>query len=80
MVGIAKSHVARCRSITCGSEPGSNFGTTMWVPPNTVSAIPAGQPNCAFAGADHVALLLPVGGDFAAGVDQLEQVALAYPA
>ena len=31
------------------------------------------------AGADHVALLLPVGGDFATGVDQLEQVALAYP-
>ena len=32
------------------------------------------------AGADHVALLLPVGGDFATGVDQLEQVALACPA
>jgi len=32
------------------------------------------------AGADHVALLLPVGGDFATGVDQLEQVALAYRA
>jgi probable F420-dependent oxidoreductase len=31
------------------------------------------------AGADHVALLLPVGDDFATGVDQLEQVALAYP-
>ena len=31
------------------------------------------------AGADHVALLLPVGGDFATGVDRLEQVALAYP-
>jgi probable F420-dependent oxidoreductase len=31
------------------------------------------------AGADHVALLLPIGGDFATGVDQLEQVALAYP-
>ena len=30
------------------------------------------------AGADHVALLLPIGGDFATGVDQLEQVALAY--
>jgi len=32
------------------------------------------------AGADHVALLLPVGGDFATGVDQLEQAALACPA
>jgi probable F420-dependent oxidoreductase len=32
------------------------------------------------AGADHVTLLLPMGGDFATGVDQLEQVALAYPA
>jgi len=32
------------------------------------------------AGADHVALLLPVGGDFATGVDQLEQVAPAYRA
>jgi probable F420-dependent oxidoreductase len=29
------------------------------------------------AGADHIALLLPVGGDFATGVDKLEQVALA---
>jgi probable F420-dependent oxidoreductase len=32
------------------------------------------------AGADHIALLLPVGGDFATGVDQLEQVAPAYRA
>jgi probable F420-dependent oxidoreductase len=32
------------------------------------------------AGADHVALMLPVGGDFATGVDQLEQVELAYRA
>ena len=32
------------------------------------------------AGADHVALLLPPGGDFATGIDQLEQVSLAYPA
>jgi probable F420-dependent oxidoreductase len=32
------------------------------------------------AGADHVALLLPPGGDFAAGIDQLEQVGWAYPA
>jgi probable F420-dependent oxidoreductase len=32
------------------------------------------------AGADHVALLLPIGGDFATGVDQLGQVALACPA
>jgi len=32
------------------------------------------------AGADHVALLLPIGGDFATGVEQLGQVALAYPA
>ncbi len=31
------------------------------------------------AGADHVALLLPTGGDFATGVDQLERAALAYP-
>jgi probable F420-dependent oxidoreductase len=31
------------------------------------------------AGADHVALLLPIGGDFATGVDQLEEIALAYP-
>jgi probable F420-dependent oxidoreductase len=30
------------------------------------------------AGADHVTLLLPIGGDFATGVEQLEQVALAY--
>jgi probable F420-dependent oxidoreductase len=30
------------------------------------------------AGADHVTLLLPIGGDFATGVDQLEQVASAY--
>jgi probable F420-dependent oxidoreductase len=29
------------------------------------------------AGADHVALLLPIGGDFATGVEQLEQVGLA---
>lgn len=27
------------------------------------------------AGADHVTLLLPIGGDFAAGVEQLEQIA-----
>ena len=32
------------------------------------------------AGADHVALLLPIGGDFAIGVDQLEEVGLAYTA
>jgi probable F420-dependent oxidoreductase len=32
------------------------------------------------AGADHVALLLPIGVDFATGVEQLEQVGLAYPA
>ncbi|HSS25349.1 MAG TPA: TIGR03620 family F420-dependent LLM class oxidoreductase [Mycobacterium sp.] len=32
------------------------------------------------AGADHVTLLLPIGSDFATGVDQLEQVALANPA
>jgi alkanesulfonate monooxygenase SsuD/methylene tetrahydromethanopterin reductase-like flavin-dependent oxidoreductase (luciferase family) len=29
------------------------------------------------AGADHVTLLLPSGGDFATGVDQLEQLAPA---
>ena len=29
------------------------------------------------AGADHLVLLLPMGGDFAAGVDQLEQLAPA---
>jgi probable F420-dependent oxidoreductase len=32
------------------------------------------------AGADHVTLLVPIGGDFATGVEQLEQVGLAYPA
>jgi probable F420-dependent oxidoreductase len=32
------------------------------------------------AGADHVTLLLPIGSDFATGVDQLEQVAVANPA
>jgi probable F420-dependent oxidoreductase len=32
------------------------------------------------AGADHVALLLPIGGDFATGVDQLEEIASAYTA
>jgi hypothetical protein len=32
------------------------------------------------AGADHVALLTPIDGDFATGVDQLEEIALAYPA
>jgi probable F420-dependent oxidoreductase len=32
------------------------------------------------AGADHVALLLPVGGDFATGVGQYEEIAQAYPA
>jgi hypothetical protein len=32
------------------------------------------------AGADHVMLLLSTGGDFANGVDQLEDIALAYPA
>ena len=32
------------------------------------------------AGADHVALLLPIGGDFATGVDQLEQVRLGLRA
>jgi hypothetical protein len=31
------------------------------------------------AGADQVALLLPIGGAVATGVDQLEQVALACP-
>jgi probable F420-dependent oxidoreductase len=31
------------------------------------------------AGADHVTLLGPIGGDFATGVDQLEEVALAFP-
>ena len=31
------------------------------------------------AGADHVVLLLPIGGDFAIGVDQYEEIALAYP-
>jgi probable F420-dependent oxidoreductase len=31
------------------------------------------------AGADHVMLLLPTGGDFADGVDQLEEIASAYP-
>ncbi len=29
------------------------------------------------AGADHVTLLLPIGGEFTAGVDQLEQLAAA---
>jgi probable F420-dependent oxidoreductase len=32
------------------------------------------------AGADHVALLPAIGGDFATGVDQLEEIALGYPA
>jgi probable F420-dependent oxidoreductase len=32
------------------------------------------------AGADHVVLLLPIGGDFATGVDQYEEIALAYRA
>ncbi|MDT5259707.1 MAG: hypothetical protein QOD10_4787 [Mycobacterium sp.] len=32
------------------------------------------------AGADHVMLLPPTGGDFPNGVDRLEQIALAYPA
>ena len=32
------------------------------------------------AGADHVVLLLSTGGDFANGVDRLEEIALAYPA
>jgi len=31
------------------------------------------------AGADHVVLLLPIDGDFATGVDQYEEIALAYP-
>ncbi|HEX4219889.1 MAG TPA: hypothetical protein VHZ02_16045 [Acidimicrobiales bacterium] len=31
------------------------------------------------AGADHVALLQPIGGHFASDVDQLEEIALAYP-
>jgi probable F420-dependent oxidoreductase len=31
------------------------------------------------AGADHVVLLLPTGGDFSNGVDRLEEIALAYP-
>jgi probable F420-dependent oxidoreductase len=30
------------------------------------------------AGADHVTLLLPIGGDFATGVDRLEEIAVAY--
>jgi hypothetical protein len=30
------------------------------------------------AGADHVALLLPMGTDFATGVEQLEQIGAAY--
>ena len=29
------------------------------------------------AGADHVPLMLPIGGDFSAGVDKLEQIAPA---
>jgi hypothetical protein len=29
------------------------------------------------AGADHVTLLLPIGGEFSAGIDQLEQLAPA---
>jgi hypothetical protein len=29
------------------------------------------------AGADHVTLLLPIGGEFATGIDQLEQLAPA---
>ncbi len=30
------------------------------------------------AGADHVALLVPIGTDFATGVEQLEQIGAAY--